>query len=212
MLGVPYQTLESLDQSIDFLLSLDIPHISAYMLKIEEGTPFDKIADTLILPDEDTVSEMYLHTSRRLSSAGYKHYEISNFAKEGRESRHNTRYWLGSDYIGVGPSAHSYLNTERFYYERDFNSFIAGNEPVSDGFGGDKDEYVMLRLRLAEGLNFEEYEKKYKEKMGWEKLNLSYLSEYYGFEHKEVHRAWSDAEVNAKIYFELKELFKNDNN
>ncbi|MBO5937178.1 MAG: radical SAM family heme chaperone HemW [Clostridia bacterium] len=165
MLGVPYQTMESLDESIDFLLSFDIPHISAYMLKIEEGTPFDKMEDILVLPDEDAVSEMYLHTSRCLSSAGYNHYEVSNFAKDGKESRHNTRYWLGQDYIGIGPSAHSYLHGERFYYDRDFNGFIEGNEPVFDGFGGDKDEYVMLRLRLAEGLDFKEYEKKYNEKI-----------------------------------------------
>ncbi len=165
MLGVPSQTMESLDESIDFLLSLDIPHISAYMLKIEEGTPFDKMGDSLVLPDEDAVSEMFLHTSKRLSSAGYKHYEISNFAKSGKESRHNTRYWLGDEYIGIGPSAHSFLFGERFYYERDFESFISGAEPISDGFGGDKDEYIMLRLRLADGLNFEEYENKYGEKI-----------------------------------------------
>ena len=164
MLGVPYQTMESLDESIDFLLSLDIPHISAYMLKVEEDTPFGEMGDSLILPDEDIVSEMYIHTSKCLSTAGYKHYEISNFAKEGKESRHNTRYWLGEDYIGIGPSAHSFLGGKRFYYDRDFSSFISGAEPIFDGFGGDKDEYIMLRLRLAEGLNLEEYENKYKEK------------------------------------------------
>ena len=82
MLGVPYQTMASLDESIDFLLSLDIPHISAYMLKIEEGTTFEKMADSLPIADDDTAAEMYLHTSKRLSSAGYNHYEISNFAKE----------------------------------------------------------------------------------------------------------------------------------
>ena len=170
MLGVPSQTMESLDESIDFLLSLDIPHISAYMLKVEEGTPFDKMGDSLILPDEDTVTEMYLHTSKRLSSAGYNHYEISNFAKPNMHSRHNTRYWKGQDYIGIGPSAHSFFCGERFYYERDFDSFVAGVEPISDGFGGDKDEYIMLQLRLAEGLNFAEYEEKFGEKITEEKF------------------------------------------
>ena len=170
MLGVPHQTIESLDKSIDFLIAQDIPHISAYMLKIEEGTAFDKMGDSLILPDEDTVTEMYLHTSRRLSSSGYLHYEISNFARNGKHSRHNTRYWLGEDYIGIGPSAHSCLKGERFYYERDFNSFISGAEPIYDGIGGDKDEYIMLRLRLSEGLLFEEYEKKYGEKIEKDKI------------------------------------------
>ncbi len=165
MLGVPYQTMESLDESIDFLLGLEIPHISAYMLKVEEGTPFDKMTDSLSLPDEDTVAEMYLHTSERLVSAGYEHYEISNFAREGKQSRHNNRYWKGQDYIGVGPSAHSFFGGERFYYSRDFNEFISGAEPISDGFGGDKEEYIMLRLRLSEGLKFGEYEEKFGEKI-----------------------------------------------
>ena len=165
MLGVPLQTMKSLDESIDFLLSLDISHISAYMLKVEEGTPFDKMGESLVLPDEDTVTQMYLHTSKRLSSAGYNHYEISNFAKDNMQSRHNTRYWKGQDYIGIGPSAHSYFSGERFYYDRDFDSFILGKAPVYDGVGGDRDEYIMLRLRLSEGLNFAEYQEMFGEKI-----------------------------------------------
>ncbi len=171
MLGVPCQSMESLDESIDFLLSLDIPHISAYMLKVEEGTPFDKMGESLILPDEDEVAEMYLHTSRRLTLAGYSHYEISNFAKKGKESRHNTRYWKGQSYLGVGPSAHSFIDGKRFYYERDFEAFSEGTEPVFDGYGGDKDEYIMLHLRLSEGLCFKEYEEKYGEKIPEEKIS-----------------------------------------
>lgn len=183
MLGVPCQSIESLDESIDFLLSSDIPHISAYMLKVEEGTPFDKMGDSLILPDEDTVTEMYLHTSKRLSSAGYNHYEVSNFAKKGKESRHNTRYWKGQDYLGIGPSAHSFIDGKRFFYERDFDSFILGEEPVYDGEGGDKDEYIMLRLRLCEGLDFAEYEKKYGEKISREKIENMKKYEKAGFLH-----------------------------
>lgn len=169
MLGIPYQSMESLDESIDFLLKQDISHISAYMLKVEEGTPFDKMGESLILPDEDTAAEMYLHTSKRLTAAGYLHYEISNFAKPGMESRHNTGYWKGKDYLGIGPSAHSFIKGKRFYYERNFDSFISGALPIPDGTGGDKDEYIMLRLRLSEGLDFGEYEKKYGEKIPEEK-------------------------------------------
>ena len=170
MLGVPYQTMESLDESIDFLLSLDIPHISAYMLKVEEGTPFEKMVDSLPIADEDKVAEMYLHTSKRLSSAGYKHYEISNFAKEGKESRHNNRYWKGENYIGIGPSAHSFFDGKRFYYSRSFDEFIGGAEPIDDGLGGDSEEYIMLRLRLKEGLNFEQYQKKFGKKIEENKI------------------------------------------
>lgn len=170
MLGVPYQTMESLDESIDFLLSLDIPHISAYMLKVEEGTPFYEMADSLPIADEDKVAEMYLHTSERLTSAGYSHYEISNFAKEGKESRHNNRYWKGENYIGIGPSAHSFFDGKRFYYNRSFDEFINGAEPIDDGFGGDSEEYIMLRLRLKEGLNFEQYQKKFGKKIDENKI------------------------------------------
>ncbi len=170
MLGVPCQSMKSLDESIDFLLSLDIAHISAYMLKVEEGTPFDKMGDSLVLPDEDEVAQMYLHTSRRLSLAGYNHYEISNFAKKGNESRHNTRYWKGEEYLGVGPSAHSFIDGKRFYYERDFDSFLSGSEPIFDGYGGDEEEYIMLRLRLSEGLDLRGYEEKFGEKISEERI------------------------------------------
>ena len=172
MLGVPYQTMESLGESIDFLLSLGIPHISAYMLKIEEGTPFEKMAESLPLPDEDAVAEMYLHTSERLRAAGYEHYEISNFALENKQSRHNNRYWLGQDYIGIGPSAHSFFKGKRYYYDRDFNKFLSGCDMVYDGEGGDKDEYIMLRLRLSSGLKFKEYEELFGEKISQDKIKL----------------------------------------
>ena len=171
MLGVPCQSMKSLDESIDFLLSLDIAHISAYMLKVEEGTPFDKMGDSLVLPDEDEVAQMYLHTSRRLSLAGYNHYEISNFAKKGKESRHNTRYWKGQSYLGIGPSAHSFIHGKRFYYERDFDSFLSGTEPIFDGYGGDEEEYIMLHLRLSEGLDLRGYEEKFGEKISEERIN-----------------------------------------
>jgi oxygen-independent coproporphyrinogen-3 oxidase len=139
------------------------------------------MADGLSLADEDTVAEMYLHTSQRLRSAGYNHYEISNFAKDGKESRHNNRYWLGEDYIGIGPSAHSCFAGKRFYYERDFDKFIEGAEVIDDGDGGDSDEYIMLRLRLAQGLKFKEYEKKFGEKISDDKIKLMNKYEKSGF-------------------------------
>ncbi len=161
MLGVPFQTMESLDESIDFLLSLDISHISAYMLKIEEGTPFYKNQENLFLPDEDTVCDMYLHTIERLEENGFLQYEISNFCKEGYESRHNLKYWHCEEYLGIGPSAHSFLFGRRFYYERDFKSFLEGKDIIDDGEGGSEEEYIMLALRLSEGLIFKKYKERY---------------------------------------------------
>ncbi len=162
MLGVPGQTIETIDESIDFLLTADITHISAYMLKIEKGTPFYKMQQNLELPDEDTVCEMYLHTVKRLTEADFLQYEISNFSKKGFESRHNLHYWQCEEYLGVGPSAHSFLNGKRFYFERDFNSFLINPTIIDDGDGGSEEEYIMLSLRLSEGLSKEKFKKRFR--------------------------------------------------
>ena len=119
MLGIPYQSEESLRESIEFVSSTDVSHVSAYMLKIEEDTDFHRLRDTLALPDEDEVCELYLYAVRELGKRGYSQYEISNFSKNGYESRHNLRYWHCEEYLGVGPSAHSFLDGKRFYFERD---------------------------------------------------------------------------------------------
>ena len=161
MLGVPEQTIESLDSTLDFVLSLDVPHISAYILKIEEGTPFYKILDKLSLADEDTVSDMYLHMCRVFEEAGFIHYEISNFCKPSSESRHNTKYWEDREYLGFGPAAHSFYDKKRFYFDRDTDKFINGEKAVFDGEGGDSEEYFMLRLRLKKGVSLREMKEKF---------------------------------------------------
>ncbi|NCC86667.1 MAG: radical SAM family heme chaperone HemW [Clostridia bacterium] len=155
MLGVPNQTQESLKQSIDFCTKSGATHISAYILKIEENTHFYKIKDKLNLPDEDETASLYLYACEQLEDAGFAQYEISNFANQGRESRHNLKYWNCEEYLGMGASAHSFLNGRRFYYDRDINSFINNPISVQDGIGGDFEEYVMMRLRLVQGLQNE---------------------------------------------------------
>ena len=151
MMGLPGQTEELLAKSIDFCAALDVEHISSYILKIEENTPFGR--QNIILPDEDDVSDLYLFAVERLAEKGYPQYEISNFAKEGLFSRHNTRYWKCSEYIGIGPSAHSYMEGKRFYFGRSTEDFLAGKEPIPDGEGGSFEEFVMLGLRLTEGIS-----------------------------------------------------------
>lgn len=146
MLGTPKQTIESLDYSFDFIKSVGVPHVSAYMLKIEEGTKFFQMRDRLVLPDDDTVGEMYLKTVDTLASFGIKQYEISNFAVSGFESRHNTKYWTLTPYLGIGKSAHSFWGGKRFFYDIEWNK-------IDDGTGGDKEEQIMLGLRLAKGID-----------------------------------------------------------
>ena len=161
MLGVPNQTEESLKKSIDFCRNSGAKHISAYILKIEESTPFHKIKDTLNLPDEDAACDLYLFAAKELEKAGFHQYEISNFSQPGYESHHNLKYWRCEEYLGIGASAHSFVGGKRFYYERSIDGFISENPPVDDGFGGDEEEYIMLALRLSEGLIFENFEKRF---------------------------------------------------
>lgn len=152
MLGLPDSNIKTLQQNLDFLLTLNPEHISAYILKVEPKTAFYKLGNKLNLPNDDVVSDQYLFMCEYLEKHGFSHYEISNFCKDGFKSRHNLKYWKCEEYLGLGPSAHSYLNGKRFYYPRDIKGFINGNSPIEDGTGGDKKERLMLALRLGEGI------------------------------------------------------------
>ena len=160
MLGTPGQTTESLYRSVSLLTELPLDHISAYLLKIEEGTLFQKHNMAASCPDEDSAAGLYLACVEALEAAKFRQYEVSNFAKAGAESKHNLKYWRCEPYLGFGPSAHSYLDGNRFFLPRDLERFLAGEDVfdlfVDDGEGGGFEEYVMLRLRLTEGLNLEE--------------------------------------------------------
>lgn len=161
MLGIPGQTAESLRRSIDFCAQAGVHHISAYLLKIEEGTLFARRQASLALPEEDAVCALYEQACEALEAAGFRQYEISNFAQPGCESRHNLKYWNAEEYLGLGASAHSFLEGKRFFYPRDLQSFLRGEEPIQDGEGGSFEEYAMLRMRLAEGLQEEAVRQRY---------------------------------------------------
>lgn len=158
MTALPHQTADDVIYSIERLTSLPISHVSAYMLKIEEGTPFDCESIISAMPDEDKSAELYMTMCQELENHGFMQYEVSNFAKEGYESRHNCRYWKCLDYIGIGPSAHSCYEGKRFAVPRDLNAFINSDiQPaeVTDESPCGFEEYSMLRLRLKEGLLLE---------------------------------------------------------
>ncbi len=161
MLGIPNQTTKSLRESIRFCKEMNAEHISAYILKIEEDTPFYQRKNSLVLPDEDETCDLYLYAVAELEKAGYYQYEISNFSHKEFESKHNLKYWHCEEYLGLGASAHSFVNGKRFYYERSIDGFIGGASPVDDGDGGGEEEYIMLALRLTEGLVFDEFQKRF---------------------------------------------------
>lgn len=179
MMGIPYQTIDSLNNSIDFCAKCNVMHISSYILKIEKNTKYDKIKDKLILPDEDLQAELYLYAVEKLKTLGYHQYEISNFAKSGFESQHNINYWKCGEYIGIGPSAHSFYEGKRFYYPNSLEEF-SNDRYIVDCDGGNEDEYIMLSLRLVNGLNLDEYNQKFNKSISSDFLNKVKKYEKYG--------------------------------
>ena len=161
MLGIPNQTKESLHYTLDFVKECNIQHVSAYILKIEDGTFFHTHSDRFNFPDEDECCELYEYCCKYLENIGFNHYEISNFAVPGYESKHNTKYWTLENYLGLGPAAHSFVDGKRFYFKRDTLAFINGEAAQLDCEGGDEKEYIMLRLRLKEGLKLSELSRLY---------------------------------------------------
>ena len=161
MIGIPSQSEKTLLESAKFCIDSGVKHVSAYMLKVEPGTHFAKMGDKLVLPGEDEVCDMYLSLCGCLEENGMKQYEISNFSYKSYESRHNLKYWLDENYLGIGPAAHSFINNSRFYYKRDIDSFIKGEKALFESYGGDFNEFVMLRLRLADGLKETDVKKRF---------------------------------------------------
>ena len=162
MLGIPYQDEKSLKESLS--LALPLSHISLYALSIEENTVFgrkEKKGEDLHLPENDR--ELYLSSCQILEENGFEHYEISNFAKEGKRSRHNMKYWKAEEYIGIGASAHSYYKGERFSCPSSIKAFIEKAQKEDSYANTKKDrleEFVMLSLRLSDGLDLNKLETK----------------------------------------------------
>ncbi len=152
MIGTPKQTLTSLMRTADRLSALPISHLSAYLLSVEEGTPFYKTGVTV---NEEVQADMYLRLVERLNDRGFLQYEVSNFARDGRASRHNVRYWQGREYLGFGASAHSYFEDIRFCCDTDTEGYISSDKQpgtVLEAHPDKLEEYIMLGLRLSEGI------------------------------------------------------------
>ncbi len=163
MYGIPYQTKDSFRQTLEKVIELSPEHISSYGLIIEEGTPFYSEKDSLLIPTQDDECDMYDLACKILANAGYEHYEISNYAKAGRRSRHNLLYWNFKDYIGVGAAAHSFLSGKRFYNTSDVSEYIRGSSLhcYEENDADSAYEYAMLKLRLKDGFLLSEYESRF---------------------------------------------------
>ena len=169
MYGLPGQTLEGWQDTLTNVLELKPDHISCYGLKVEPGTPLYARKDVCGLPDDDAQADMYLAAVEILKSRGFRHYEISNFAKKDKASQHNLKYWTGGEYIGFGPDASSDFAGKRFVMVRDLRAYIdgvlSGGQVIADlqeiPSRERAGEYLMMRMRTSIGINREEYEKQY---------------------------------------------------
>lgn len=160
MIGTPNQTMDSLKYSCDELSKLDIKHISSYMLKIEENTPFNSSKIISKLPTDDLVSEMYLKSVEIFENYGFYQYEISNFSKSGFQSRHNLKYWQCVDYLGIGSASHSCFMGKRFCVSNNRDDFINLEHQkieVTEENPYTFEEFGMLSLRLKSGLDLSKF-------------------------------------------------------
>lgn len=170
MFGLPGQTLEALEDSVNKALALDLPHYSLYSLKVEENTLFHKLyqRDELPLPPEDEEYNMFILLMDRLKAAGYGHYEISNFARPGFESRHNSTYWRNEPYYGLGAGAHGYAGRQRHVNVKGVQPYIdytttklprleTNEVPEQEAM----EDFMMVGLRLLKGVRNSDFAKQF---------------------------------------------------
>ena len=173
MLGLPNQTINDLSDSINEIIKLNPEHISIYSLILEENTVLYNLVEQgkLTLPTDELERNMYWYVKNKLELNNYNHYEISNFAKEGYESKHNWNCWEQKQYVGFGASAHSYLKDKRFSNTENLEQYINNiendniqknyiiheNQDIEDK----KKEYMLLGLRKIQGVDIQEFKNKF---------------------------------------------------
>lgn len=174
MIGLPTQAIEDVKQTLEKIIQKNPEHISVYSLIIEEGTIIEKLINEnkLQLPDEETERIMYWTVVNELKENGYNQYEISNFSKKTYESKHNTNCWKQKQYIGLGTSAHSYLNKKRYSNTNNIEEYIKNIQEnnISKNITiheeqteeSTMNEYMLLGLRMIQGININEFKHKFK--------------------------------------------------
>ena len=172
MIGLPNQTLTEVQDSIEEIVSMEPEHISVYSLILEEDTPlFKKVEEGLELPDEEIERKMYWNVKQTLETNGYNHYEISNFAKQGYESKHNLDCWNQKEYIGFGVAAHSYTNGIRYSNIENLEQYIRNYEEdkteenlifhEKQDMEAMQKEYMLLGLRKIDGVSIQKFKIKF---------------------------------------------------
>ena len=180
MIGLPNQTISDVKDSLNEIIKLNPTHVSVYSLIVEENTKMEKLINNkeLQLPDEELERQMYWYVKNTLELNGYNHYEISNFAKKGKESKHNLNCWEQKEYIGLGLAAYSYLNGIRYGNTSDIEKYInvqdflnsseleeSGIRVVDEvqSLEDKRKEYMLLGLRKIEGVSIQKFKEKFVE-------------------------------------------------
>ena len=173
MLALPNQTLEDINESIEKVIKLNPEHISVYSLILEEGTKLEQMLNEhkIELAQDEIEREMYWNVKEKLEKNGYIHYEISNFSKEGFESKHNMNCWKQEEYVGFGLAAHSYINNKRYSNLEDLEKYIKNikenhiekNYIIHEiqNIKEQEKEYMMLGLRKINGVSIQEFKNKF---------------------------------------------------
>lgn len=171
MYSLPKQTMEMLKESLEFVVGLDVPHISIYSLTIEENSVFGKLGYQSL--DEDTEADMYEYIISYLQNEGYDHYETSNFARNGHYSLHNIGYWDYDDFLGIGAGAASKIKSHRYCNTRNIRKYIAEekayDEELTLSVEDQEFENIMMSLRMKRGLDL---------KLFYERYNCNFLEKY----------------------------------
>ncbi len=168
--GIPQLTMEEWSKTVDFALDLPINHISAYSLTLENNTPYKRLVDQKKYkkPNDDLASKQFEMLIDKIDLKGWEHYEVSNFCKPGQYSKHNTAYWQGKKYLGIGPSAHSFNGNQRFWNVSDNTKYVASLQQGKAMIDGEDlslmdkyNEHILTGLRTKWGVNLDEIEQKY---------------------------------------------------
>lgn len=167
--ALPDEKLEDLENDLENIIELNPEHISTYSLIVEDGTKIKELIkendNDYILPSEEIERQMYWHIKNKLEENGYRHYEISNFARKGFESKHNLNCWKQKEYLGFGTAAHSFIDRVRYSNKKILSEYIFNfkSKNVEDKMDREEmaKEYMMLGLRKIEGVSISEFERKF---------------------------------------------------
>lgn len=168
--ALPNQNIENVKKDLENIIELNPEHISTYSLILEEGTKLEEMIkeneEKYVLPDDDTERKMYWLIKNTLEKNGYKHYEISNFAKQGKESRHNINCWMQKEYLAFGSASHGFLDGVRYSNKKILSEYIFNfkNKDIEERLTREETakEFMMLGLRMIDGVSISEFERKFK--------------------------------------------------